>query len=644
MENRQQRLFLAILLSMGVWMAITFIFFPPKPPQKKPTKKVEQQAETPKDAPDSKPTETAEKDKKPVNLPPVKIVPPEEIETIHIKTDPYLVKLSSKGGRIEKYYIKNYKNMDGTEVLIAKDENMSVQWEKETYKAVEISRDLGFDFNPSEEIDYIPSSPFNHVNFAVEKDPANNRVKFSTVLPGTTIRLDKEYIFYQKENYFRFKISYTNIGTEPSQIVTSGKPLLFRGFGSLGPLKDGPLNDRDQMHYFRFYYLDGSFKDSVDGISNDGFFSKMFSSGNEDKRFERVSSGGKNFEFWGAGSRYFIAVLNPLDKKGPGELILDNRDKNISGILGVYENSKLAPNTSQEYEYAAYVGIRERDGMVFRDSNFDPKVKQEGNPFANLSENLNKSFNQGLTTPFRNGIVWLLKQLYHYAIPNYGWCIVVFAILFKMVFYPLNQKQAESMKKMQELNPLIQEINQKYEKDPAVKQQKVMELYKKHNANPMGGCLPMLIQIPIFIALYTAFSDTIDLWKSPFLWITDLSEPDTVWNSPAFLGGATGLSLNILPLIMVATQIIQTQMTSVSSDPNQKTMMYIMPVIMLYFFWSMPSGVTLYWTMQNVLSIAQQVYTNKYSKSKKELAPTVQTTVVQNPPPRRNRNNPRNKK
>jgi YidC/Oxa1 family membrane protein insertase len=336
-------------------------------------------------------------------------------------------------------------------------------------------------------------------------------------------------------------------------------------------------------------------------------------------------------DFSGTGSRYFIAVLDPLNHK-PSSVVLDSRAGYTTGIITAYGNWNLKPNATEELDFAAYVGVREIDGMAFKDKSLDPEITKTS-VFAGLSDKLNKSFNQGLTTPFRNGIVWVLKKMHDY-IPNYGWCIIIFSILFKLVFYPLNQKQAESMKKMQELNPMIQEINEKYAKDPTVKQQKIMELYKKHNANPMGGCLPMVVQIPIFIALYTAFSDTIELWKSPFLWITDLSEPDTIWNSPSLLGYGS-IALNILPLIMVGSQIIQTRMTAVVSDPNQKTMMYFMPVIMLYFFWSMPSGVTLYWTMQNILSILQQIYTNKFVKPKQQAANVAVAVPVQ--PPRSNR-------
>lgn len=251
--------------------------------------------------------------------------------------------------------------------------------------------------------------------------------------------------------------------------------------------------------------------------------------------------------------------------------------------------------------------------MLFRDPKLDP-FKNPKSTFAGISADLNKSFNQGVFTPIRNGIVWFLQQSYKYTIPSYGFGILLFALVFKLVFYPLNQKQAEAMKKMSALSPELKKLNEKYANDPAKKQEKMLELYKKHNMNPLsqlGGCLPMLIQLPIFFALYVAFADTIDLWKSPFLWISDLSEPDFIWTSPAIpYLSATGLSINLLVLLMVGTQFLSMKLTSVQTDPNQKMMMYLMPVMMVFFLWSMPSGLTLYWTVTNILSIAQQWVTN----------------------------------
>ncbi|MCB1178802.1 MAG: membrane protein insertase YidC [Leptospiraceae bacterium] len=629
MEDRNARMMMAIIAAFAIWIGLKPLFFPEKPKDKKTT----QEKVTPpakKDTDVSKPGEEKVPEKKSIIKEPEKptkaakidIKTPSEVKTFHIITGSHLVKLSSMGGRIEAFYVKNHKDTDGTDVLVAKTEEDEIEFNGEKYRAIEITRNNGFDFNFAYSPEEAVFSPYNNLNFSAEYDSEKKIATFSSPSLDGKVTLQKQYIFYENENYFRFKYTIINDNDEEITLSADSTPLFLRTIGSLGPIKKGELNDREVQHYFRYYYLDGSFKDSIDGISNEGGFGSFLCGRSQPKIFESIYPTAEGLDFWGAGSRYFIAVLDPLNHN-PGGVVLDHRKGNTTGILAIYKDWKIPARSSKELDYAAYVGIREASGMSFRDAKLDPYETKE-TPFANLSENLNKSFNQGLTTPFRNGIVWILKKLHDYAIPNYGWCIIVFGILFKLVFYPLNQKQAESMKKLQALNPKIQEINQKFANDPQVKQQKILALYKENNVSPMSGCFPMVIQIPIFIALYTAFSDTIELWKSPFLWISDLSEPDTVWTSPAILGSA-GIALNVLPLIMVASQIVQTKMTSVSTDPNQKTMMYIMPVIMLYFFWSMPSGVTLYWTIQNILSIGQQWYTNKFVESRKA---KVTTTVT----------------
>lgn len=628
MEDRQQRIFLAILMSLGIWMAFNYFFFPPVERKAVPnTPKVAEPAK-PGEKPEEVSIKTDSKLEHPKIEPPSSKIPPEDIKRFYLKTDSFLIQLSSLGGRIERFYIKNYKHIDGSDVLITKDNSQTVDFQGEPIQAVEISRNRGFDFNPISTMEEASYSPYLNINFKSTENKETLTYTFETDYLDSKLKLKKEFRFFPRENYFKVTLALTNTGTSTEAIGSVNKPFLLRSFGSLGPFKQGPANDRDQMHYFRYYFLDGSFKDSIDGTSSEGFFSNLFGQEPKDKRFTEIPTKGDGIDFLGVGSRYFIAVLDPLNHK-PSGVILDNRDGNSTGVIAEYDNIKLAPGETEVLDFAAYTGIREIDGMDFRDSNLNPLEKKDS-PFLGLSEKLSKSFNQGLTTPFRNGIIWIFKKLYTFLIPNYGWCIIVFSLLLKLVFYPLNQKQAESMKKMQELNPLIQEINAKYDKDPALKQQKIMELYKKNNANPVSGCLPMLVQIPIFIALYTAFSDTIDLWKSPFLWIHDLSEPDTVWVSPIILGSS--FNLNLLPIIMVGTQIVQTRMTSVSTDPNQKIMMYMMPVIMTFFFWSMPSGVTLYWTTQNFFSIAQQYYTNRFVETKKKQKEN-STSIAQNTAP-----------
>ncbi|MBE7412106.1 MAG: membrane protein insertase YidC [Leptospiraceae bacterium] len=614
MEDRQSRLFLAVLLSLGVWMALNYFLFPTLPPPPKTAEKKETLSETvkPKDIEKPKEKETLKK----VDLSPISINK-SEIKQFYLATSSFLVQFSSLGGRIEKFYIRNYKDLNNEEVRIIKSDKEMIEFQGNQYKAIEISRGKGFDFNPSFTKDEIASSPFNTLNFISNFDEQNKTLTFQVLSPDKKYSITKEYKFFPEENYFKFKLTINNKDKNTIVLADSKDNVFFRSFGSLGPTRPGNhILEKDQVHYFRFYYLNGSFKDMIDGVSGEGFFSNFFGSKKteEEKHFELISNPSDGLDFLGTGSRYFIAVLDPLKHK-PSGVLLDNRKNNDTGVVASYDNITIESGKSYSMDFGAYVGIREADGMAFRDKTLNP-LETENTPFSGLSDKLDKSFNQGLTTPFRNGIVWVLKKLYKYTISNYGWSIILFAILFKLAFYPLNQKQAESMKKMQELSPQIKEINERYAKDPTVKQQKIMELYKKNGTNPMSGCLPMVIQIPIFIALYTAFSDTIELWRTPFLWISDLSEPDTVYTIADF--GIGVISLNILPLIMVSSQAIQTKMTSVSADPNQKTMMYLMPVIMLYFFWSMPSGVTLYWTLQNFLSIIQQVLTNKFGPESKK--------------------------
>lgn len=612
MEERQSRIFLAVFLTMLVWFGLNFFLDPPKTPPKHidPQTKTVDNANT-NQSTGNPPTET--KEIKDATITPT--TPTEEIKKFHLITNSFLVEFSSEGGRIEKFYVKNYNDLDGKEVKIVKKDSDAIEFKGNKYKAIEISRGKGFDFNLGDDKEKIPSSIYNKISFKPTFNEQENLLIFEAESLDKKYLIRKEYKFFPQDNYFKFKLVLQNLTNEDLIVSNPEKPLYLRTFGSMGPVRflDKPVPESEQMHYYRYYYLDGSFKDSIDSISSEGFFSNMFSGNvqNNDKRFEMVDGNiGTGIDFWGTGSRYFIGVLDALNHK-PNNVLIDNRAGNETGVLAVYNSVQIKSGQKVEFDFAAYVGIREVDGMTFRTNELNPKFTKNA-PFDGISDKLDKSFNQGLTTPFRNGIIWLLKQIHVITFYNYGWAIIVFGILFKLAFYPLNQKQADSMKKMQELNPQIQEINKKYEKDATKRQQMIMELYKKNKVNPMGGCLPMVIQIPIFVALYTAFSDVIDLWKTPFLWIPDLSEPDTVFRIPELLG--MSIPLNILPLIMVATQFVQTKMTSVEGDPNQKTMMYIMPILMLYFFWSMPSGVTLYWTVQNILSIGQQLITNYRGK------------------------------
>ncbi|MBI4390504.1 MAG: membrane protein insertase YidC [candidate division NC10 bacterium] len=212
--------------------------------------------------------------------------------------------------------------------------------------------------------------------------------------------------------------------------------------------------------------------------------------------------------------------------------------------------------------------------------------------------------------------LYLLKFLYRFT-GNYGVVILLVTLLQKVAFLPLTLKSLKSMQAMQMLQPKVAAIRERHKNNRQKMNQETMELYKRHGVNPLGGCLPMVVQIPIFIALYNALSSSVELWRAPFiLWIDDLSAPDTLFVLPftvPFLG--EGFPFRVLPLLMGASMFIQQKMTPTAGDPRQAQMMlYMMPTLFTFLFWGFPSGLVLYWLGSNVLQIAHQYYMNRFSQ------------------------------
>lgn len=187
---------------------------------------------------------------------------------------------------------------------------------------------------------------------------------------------------------------------------------------------------------------------------------------------------------------------------------------------------------------------------------------------------------------------------------NYGIAIILLTIIVRVIFWPVTRKSTESMKRMQQVAPLVNALREKYKDNPTKQQQEIMALYKEHKVNPLGGCLPMLIQIPVFFALFTVLRSAIELRFADFLWIQDLSEPENLFAGMIpFVG-----SLNLLPLLMSGTMFLQMKLSPSSGDPAQQKMMAVMmPIMMLFFLYSFAAGLALYWTTQNVLMIVQQL-------------------------------------
>jgi YidC/Oxa1 family membrane protein insertase len=210
-----------------------------------------------------------------------------------------------------------------------------------------------------------------------------------------------------------------------------------------------------------------------------------------------------------------------------------------------------------------------------------------------------------LLRPLAEAVLWIMGFMYRF-VPNYGVVIILFSVFTKLLFYPLTRSSTESMKKMQALQPRIQELQQKYKDNREKMSQEMMKLYQKEKVNPMSGCLPLLIQMPVFFALYQALAHTIWLRNAPFvLWIDDLSLPDVLFTLP-FALPLLGSHVSLLPILMSASMWVQSKLTPSANLGGQMALMNtLMPVIFLFMFYQMPSGLVLYWLVNNIMTIYQ---------------------------------------
>jgi len=251
-------------------------------------------------------------------------------------------------------------------------------------------------------------------------------------------------------------------------------------------------------------------------------------------------------------------------------------------------------------------GEGERSFLIYAGPQRYEQLKSFGAGFEEV-------FSRGFFGLFKTWILMILKFLNRYT-HNYGWALVILTLLIKLLFAPLTHLSYASMKKMQLLAPKMKAIQEHHKKDPAQSQKALMELYRRNKVNPMMGCLPMLIQIPVFIAMFKLLPEAIELHGAPFIgWIKDLSAPDHFMMLPFTVPFLGWNSLNILPITMAISQVWYQKLMPAQpgSSPEQQTIMNIMPVFFGFICYNMPSGLTLYWTLQNVFSIIQQTFINR---------------------------------
>ena len=306
-------------------------------------------------------------------------------------------------------------------------------------------------------------------------------------------------------------------------------------------------------------------------------------------------------------NKFFALILKGDDNFTPiaKRMKLNGKKEYLASIAAQYTNVKLAKNSEKVFNFQYYAGPKE------------PDLLKEFDPDCNILIHLAWGPLNGLA----KALLWALVKLKDIC-GSYGWSIIILTVIVRLIFWPITKKSNESMKKMQQLQPQIKELREKYKDNPQLLNTKTMELYQKEKVNPFGGCLPILLQIPVFFALYATLDNALELRQVPFWWASDLAMADTVWSHPLGFSifGISNLKLNPLVIVMTALMVVQQRITPSAMDPAQQKMMALMPVFMLIFLYDLPSGLTLYWTVSQIFSLLQVYLQRKFDKKKSAAA------------------------
>jgi YidC/Oxa1 family membrane protein insertase len=276
---------------------------------------------------------------------------------------------------------------------------------------------------------------------------------------------------------------------------------------------------------------------------------------------------------------YFVSAFVPPEKT-PRDIFTKKLDNNLYAVGEIMPLGAIAPGASATMDIRLYSGPQES------------KVLESVAPGMELVKDY------GWLTIIAKPIFWLMTNI-HAALGNWGWTIIALTVLIKLVFFPLSAASYRSMAKMKLVTPRMTAIRERHKGDPQKMNQAMMELYKTEKINPLGGCLPIAVQIPVFISLYWVLLASVEMRNAPWLgWIHDLASPDPFY---------------ILPVIMAVSMFVQTKLNPTPPDPVQAKVMMFMPIVFSVMFFFFPAGLVLYWVVNNVLSIAQQwVITRKY--------------------------------
>jgi YidC/Oxa1 family membrane protein insertase len=541
--SMEQRLLLAFLL-MG---AVVFItpYFMPKTPTPPPAKSAPKAAEAPKGDPKAAAVKSAPAGQTKARTsaeapaPTAVAAAAEQVEVI--ETNLYKIAFSNKGAVVRSWVLKQYEDSTGKPL-----ELLNLNAVPKTGYAFQLALQDNSD-----------AKALNDALWQMQVSP--DRLSVSFEYADGTWRAKKKFDF-KKDQYLSDFTSEVLNGSAPRQhlIVWPG------GFGDGTVI--GAAASQHSVHF------DVNENELVVKAASDAKDAPLVHKG--------------NYSFAGIEDGYFAAVALP---KSPAGFEVRTLAASVPSTIDKKEewNAGVALGGDAVNRFDLFVGPKDIDLL----RRISPRLEQL----------IDFGWFSFIAKPLFLGIHWL----HDHWIPNWGWSIVVITVFINFALLPLKISSLKSMKQMQVLQPQIAAINEKYRgismRDPKKQQQnqEVMDLYKKHGVNPMGGCVPMLLQIPFFIAFYKVLSVAIELRGADWLWVSDLSRPET-------------LAIRILPLAMIGTQFVLQKMTpSTSADPAQQRIMLLMPLFLGFMFYGVSSGLVLYWLTGNLVGIAQQWFFNR---------------------------------
>ncbi len=352
-----------------------------------------------------------------------------------------------------------------------------------------------------------------------------------------------------------------------------------------------PLNDSLVISVSGFYDEEVKKRSRFAFEGPIAFLNKEFKSIDPDDIEEQDSFSG-TVEWAGYTDRYFMATIMPK-RPVDGRIKLSFAHDIVSNQL-IQKMDRLDPGQQGEYLYDYYLGPKSHKVL------------------AQYDNSLKKAIDFGWFDIIAKPLLITMNTI-HNVIPNYGVAIILLTILIKLIFWPLGTKSYKSMNEMKKVQPLMMELREKYKNDKQRMNQEIMGLYKTYKVNPASGCLPLLVQMPIFFALYRMLYQAIELRHASFLgWITDLSSPDRLFQFDfAIPMMEQPYGIPVLTLVMGASFLLQQKMTPMAGDPMQAKMMMLMPIVMTVMFINFPSGLVLYMLVNNIISMGQQYYTQK---------------------------------